>query len=590
MVEDGRRSRIRPEQHVAGRIRAILDDGEMVTDRHTGELRPVRPSDIAVLVMRHTTATAYAAKLTEFGLPVRISGEGWSASRIVAAARHALDFVADPADSHAALCFLTLGPAALSLDVAMAALVDGTLTDRPELAPLTELAPLARTAPMAVLLPRLHHTAGLLDWADHLPDSAQARADLIRLEHEAAEFDAAHSDMKTAAGFHGWSPKVFLGWLDAQADRDFDRHPDPSSGSALGVEIVTWHASKGREWPITVIAELDREIGEWPGTTTAEFADFGDLGAVLSTVRLIHTPRLDVPERQEMFLEDRLPAALEAARNLLYVALTRARDRLILEWPNFQFSRALKDEDPAPFMAQLLKDETGLTIALQNLTIGGQQMSCRTTLSAAGAPEPGDMSQREPDALRFGHLRPAPTAPKTPWRQRPSHQGARAMPGQPRVVALGAAFAGTETMQATARGTAWHLAFRTLAQRPDMADCLPKATGLDAGTLAQIGLQATRLRERLAAEGFPDLHFELPIQIDLPEGAQLNGVIDLLAEGSEGLVIVDHKTGGGDFGGYWPQLAAYADAAAQALGRPVRRVGIHWMNAGTLEMLELPDG
>jgi ATP-dependent exoDNAse (exonuclease V) beta subunit len=72
--------------------------------------------------------------------------------------------------------------------------------------------------------------------------------------------------LKAAAGFHGESAKVFLGWLDARAgERDFDRRPDPAANSAEAVEIVTWHACKGREWPITVVAEFDHGIEEWPG-------------------------------------------------------------------------------------------------------------------------------------------------------------------------------------------------------------------------------------------------------------------------------------------------------------------------------------
>lgn len=576
-----------PEQYVAGRIRAILDDGDLVSDHQTGVLRPARPSDIAVLVARHSAAARYAETLAAFGLPVRISAEGWAGSRAIAAACHALALVADPADSHAALCLLTLGPAAIPLEAAMIALADGTLAQRPELAPLLGLAPLARTLPMAALVPQVLMAAGLRDWADVLPDSAQVQADLVRLEHEAAEFDAAHPDMKAAAGFYGYSPKVFLGWLAAQSERDFDRHPDPSSGAALGVEIVTWHASKGREWPITIVAELDREIGERPGTTVAEFADFSDLDAVLSTARLIHTPRLDVPERLAHFLADRLPAATQGARNLLYVALTRARDRLILEWPLGKFGKAAEQDDPAPFMAQLLRDEAGLKPALGQLTIGAVTLPCRTILSANGAPVPQGDPPGEADTLRFGQTRPLPHGPQTEWRQRPSQLAAVPLGGKPATQVLGPGFAGAEVMAATQRGGAWHLAFRTLAARPELIDRLPAATGLDAATLAAIAAQAAALRARLAQDGFPDLHFELPIQIDNPDGSQLNGVIDLLAEGPEGLVIVDHKTGGGSFAGYWPQLAAYAEAAARALGRPVRRVGIHWMNAGTLEMLDV---
>ncbi|MDH2328840.1 UvrD-helicase domain-containing protein [Cereibacter sp. SYSU M97828] len=574
---DGRRAKKpRPEVYTATRIRSILTDGDQITDRHTGELRPAHPSDIAVLVGRHSVAAKYAETLTAFGIPVRISTEGWHDSRAVACARHAIALAADPADSHAALCLLTLGPAALDLATALRDLTDGALLDRPELRPILALAPLAHTAPMAVLVPAALAASGIRDWADHLPDAAQARADLLRLEHEASEFDAAHTDTKAAAGFHGNSPKVFLGWLAAQTNND--RHPDPSSGAALGVEIVTWHASKGREWPITVVAELDREVGEWPGTTSAEFTDFSDLSRVLDSASILHTPRLDVPERLERFTLARRPAAEAGTRNLLYVALTRARDRLILEWPDYAF------EKETPTAAALLVAETGLTVNAGSLSIAGETFPMRVQMA------PGDGA--EPDAplptFRFGIPRALPHAPHTEWRQRPSAQGATPLPRPARDLPLGPAHMGDEAFAAaTEKGTAWHLAFRTLAMRPDLAHRLNAATGLDAATLAAIAAQATALREWLQAEGFPTLHAELPVQIDNPDGSQLNGVIDLLAAGSDGIAIIDHKTGSGGFAGYWPQLAAYSRAAALVMGQPVRKVAIHWMNMGTLSVLDL---
>ena len=76
----------------------------------------------------------------------------------------------------------------------------------------------------------------------------------------------------------------FLGWLTSAL-----RGEDRSGGDA--VEIVTFHAAKGLEWPVVHVAGL--EEGFVP----------------------IHHARDD-------------PAALEEERRLLYVALTRAEDLL----------------------------------------------------------------------------------------------------------------------------------------------------------------------------------------------------------------------------------------------------------------------
>ena len=54
------------------------------------------------------------------------------------------------------------------------------------------------------------------------------------------------------------------------------------------------------------------------------------MAAVLDSAALIHTPGFAAPEAERRFIEDRREAFEANAKNLLYVALTRARDRLII--------------------------------------------------------------------------------------------------------------------------------------------------------------------------------------------------------------------------------------------------------------------
>ena len=80
-----------PPQHaIAARIHEMLARAEIVTDRHTGQPRPVRPDDIAVLLYRTDKGVAQAAALRDLGLPVRITAEGWRSSLATRVAGHAL--------------------------------------------------------------------------------------------------------------------------------------------------------------------------------------------------------------------------------------------------------------------------------------------------------------------------------------------------------------------------------------------------------------------------------------------------------------------------------------------------------------------
>ena len=115
----------------------------------------------------------------------------------------------------------------------------------------------------------------------------------------------------------------------------------------------------------------------------------------------------------------------------------------------------------------------------------------------------------------------------------------------------------------------------------------------DRETLDAIAAQATAVTAWLRAEGFPELSFELPVQITAPDGSEINGVIDCLASGPAGHLILDHKSSPAPdpatrFEGYRTQLMAYAEALARLWpDRPVVAVAVNWMNEGSASVLEL---
>ncbi len=581
----GTRSGPKPPDHVAARIADMLAAGDLVTDRETGALRPVQPGDIAVLCRSHVVAAKYAEALRGQGLPVRIAASGWHDAQAVMVARHGLALLADPQDTHAALVVLTLGPAAEPLEQALRLLADGALPDHPALTPYYAQSA-AQTLPVGLATAQV--CALLRGWAETLPDPAQALADLARLEDLAAEFDTLEPDMLAAAGFYGRGAKVFLGWLAAQTEeRDFDRHPDPGLGAAAGIEIVTWHGAKGREWPVTVVCELDAKVEERENTTRAVFRDFDDLTHVLDKAELVHTPRCFVPEIKDIFIADRQAAAEAEARNLIYVALTRARDRLVVEWV-----APVLDKDHVTHLS-LLAHGAQLSVK-QGLVVAEQLFPARIFNDPAG--EGREPVEAVPTPFhRFGTMAPQPIpAATTLWRRRPSSLSEPAtLPTALQSVTLGEAQASGRDMTATDRGTAWHRAFRVLATRPDLADRLPAATGLSAPVLQAIADRVRALRDWLTKAGYPDLHLEVPVHVTHPDGSETLGIVDAVAMGPTGLLILDHKTGRAPdpalrFATYWPQLSAYAEALRLAFpDQTLRGVAVHWMEEGTLSYLPL---
>jgi len=602
-VIQGRSSRTpnsRPEQHIAARVKTILDDQTIIADRHSDLKNPVmrvaRPGDIAILCQTHSQAANYADRLKELGVPVRINRKGWLSSPTVIAAKNALAFVADPTDAHAALCLLTLGPRAMPLQEAMTALADGFLFNVAELQPLVDLARTAAGIPLGTLVPQVITLASIRDWSNSLPDAPQMRADLLRLEGEVSNFENSHRDMKAAAGFYGQTAPVFLGWLENQRnDRNFDRHPDPSSGSVEGVEIITWHASKGREWNVVFVVGLDDKIEEKPGTMRAEFADFSNLDNVLSKAILRYTPGLPLKEKRDDFIEARRLSAEEDARRLLYVALTRARDRLIIEWPEFKLKK--KSEGPGPGnFAEMLVQECELEIHAGQVTLREATYPARSLECTDEPPAEFDVLRPvEADAMvSFGELREKSETEKSPWRIRPSQlvPTDTTTPRPIETINLDTPVAAIEDGfdQAATRGTAWHLVFRTAMARSDLLDRACQAAGVEAEVSKAIEAQAQAVKDWLKGMGYDRFHLELPLQIEDPSGAQTNAVIDLLAEGPDGFLIMDHKSGLADeleesFITYRPQLEAYAAVLERQFpDKPVQGFAINWMRTGIVSV------
>ncbi|WP_412554679.1 UvrD-helicase domain-containing protein [Shimia sp. MIT1388] len=570
---------------IANRVADLLEDGEQVRDKESGTLRPARPSDVAILCYTHSKCMDMAKALEARGLPVRIQQSGWYDGLPIQLARAALAFVADPSDQLAALTWLTLGPPRIAIEDAMRRAVDGVLLAHDALKPLRDVHSAYANCSVAEITSQTLKATGLREWTAGLPEARQALADLTRLQAEAQDFDAQDPELRAAAGFHGTGVQVFLGWLGTQTDPKADRHPDPDGWSSAGIEISTWHAAKGREWPITVVAGLDKTIAESPGTLRAEFARFDDLNAVLDHAGLGFLPDFKATETQSAFAEARRDADEQEAARKLYVALTRARDRLILALP----PEPKKERTEATRMVHLLRDRANLQTVPGALSVAGTDFAARVVEGNPEAPASRGTTTSKSQS-RFGVPAPMLDVSRTPWRQQPSSMidetPTRLAPLQ--TVEIAPPVATKQTEDATKRGTAWHLAFRVFASRPDLTDRLAEASGLPQDTLMQLRTNTQSVVHWLAQNGYHKLHFELPLQLTNADGSQTNAIVDCLAEGTDGLLILDHKSGAcpdpnSRFETYLPQLKAYQALVEGAFpDKPVSRLAINWMSEGTV--------
>ena len=86
------------------RIKALLDDKKCkVWDKVSKSSRRLRGGDIAVLCPTHVLVESYAEVLRALGIRTRVEQDGWFGSPAVQVVCHALAYVADVEDRHAAL-------------------------------------------------------------------------------------------------------------------------------------------------------------------------------------------------------------------------------------------------------------------------------------------------------------------------------------------------------------------------------------------------------------------------------------------------------------------------------------------------------
>jgi len=156
-----------------------------------------------------------------------------------------------------------------------------------------------------------------------------------------------------------------LAYLDAAAVVENGLPPAQSVVAQNRVQVLTVHAAKGLEWQVVVVPHLSG--GLFPSTATARtwLTDAADLPPLLrgdrSTKGVHGVPVLDtsdVTDRKQ--LSDRISEhrrqleqrRLDEERRLLYVAITRAEDTLLLSGHQWG-ATGIKSRGPSDFLCEL---------------------------------------------------------------------------------------------------------------------------------------------------------------------------------------------------------------------------------------------
>lgn len=345
------------EAHLlAGLIRDLVATGTPVADPETGQSRPVRFGDVAVLARGSAPFETFAAVLPALGVPaVEVAGGDLLETREAKDGAAALRFLADQDDSIALVAllrspFFAVDDAALARFAATlprpnrshlqvdggSALPDAGTAAEPRAGereigwwehllasePGGELAR-ARSVIQDVLAQRWDVVPSrLLQSLDEATGYSAVVANLSGGRRRLADWRAFLSVVRELEGWHRDAFTVARQLRRIQAAGASLPRPVLQAGDA--VTLTTVHRSKGLEWPVVFVADLSYE-GAGDDTSFVLDAEHG-LG-----VRLAGEEG-DSPDPVvlRLLLHRRALASEDEARRLLYVALTRARDRLYL--------------------------------------------------------------------------------------------------------------------------------------------------------------------------------------------------------------------------------------------------------------------
>ena len=308
---------------VAGEIVRLLN-GATVRDRKTGVRRPARPADMAILFRARDTHREFEKALERRSISTYVfKGLGFFDADEVQDAVALLRYLADPFSELRTAAFLRSRLVRLS-DKAIASLAR-TLSRSVLSADPPEVMDSWSAEDRSVFDQVRRAVPVWLSWVDRLPTS-----DLLRRVLD-----------ETAYGFETLGPRrrqarENLKKLGAMVRRFQNRgyatlarvaeHLDrlavgDESNAAIdaqdAVSLMTVHAAKGLEFPIVFVVNMNR------GTGTGR-----------APIRVSADPRgedaVAIADYQSEADEDSAARDREETKRLLYVALTRARDRLYL--------------------------------------------------------------------------------------------------------------------------------------------------------------------------------------------------------------------------------------------------------------------
>ena len=579
--------------YAARRIRALIDGGTPVWEN--GAERPAHYGDVVILLRSaNSIGPVYRTALEAHGIPVSAeTSGGFYTSEEVSVLRSLLAVIDNPHQDVPLIAALRSPLFGLTADDLAAVrtcdrehdfytavtLAAETRDDcRDFLDVLARYRALSIELPLSEFLWHVVDDRAVMALTSAMPDGELRRRNVLLLLDLAQQFE-----QTGARGLHR-----FLLWMQRQETEGVE--PAAPGGESRSVRILSIHKSKGLEFPFVFLCDTARLFNKSDARESVLVHPVLGLGPKCTDLE--HGVEYPTIARQAIAAQ-LLTEMLSEEMRLLYVAMTRAKERLVITGTVRDIGKTvstLAATATVPLAPELLRAAQS---PLHWLTFRYAHAQATELPSKVTATE---LKRLEPE-----------TAP-------PEDAGAPLLKGAPRTQVFRRPDFSVRERKLTAaeRGTATHRTLQYLhfadAQTPDGIAAQVQAlaargqlTAREAqavNTASLLQLMRTPLGAALAAaEATGTLRREFRFSLLCPaetffpgageEQVLLQGVVDAWFETPDGLVIVDYKTDRihpdavpERTAYYAAQLRAYAGAMARITGRPVCRRTLYFLHCG----------
>ncbi|NRA49874.1 MAG: UvrD-helicase domain-containing protein [Phaeodactylibacter sp.] len=345
--KEGKRPPGRPwmEYCLADQLQKWLSQGHYAENKSDGQPRLIQPGDVAILCRSNNNCQEVAEALHKAGLKAAISRAGLLRTAEARYILACLKYLINPYDDLSIAEILMLYGSHKAEDIVESRLA--YLAKRKENAKglklwasdteiIQELHQLkAQTLELSsaeildLLTERLQLRRTVAKWGN----SRQRLSNIDVLRHYALQYESACNRMHSAASTGG-----FLLWLNT-----LEKDGKDLQGSAEGsdtINVLTYHRSKGLEWPVVICYDLENNLRADPwGIDILSENETVDLDNVLGGRWLRYWVNPYDKQNRKTFWDEQLQSSPASARarkqalaeeaRLLYVGITRARDYLI---------------------------------------------------------------------------------------------------------------------------------------------------------------------------------------------------------------------------------------------------------------------